>query len=135
MEEDVPLFPQGRYQLREPFVYDCLLLRQSETLTAPADSHNTTGQINPKYHGTKGPLLTSLPAMGLPIDSLVLNTTIQLKSEFPFNLDMNSGNPLGLGKYETESYNDEFLLIIVNLQVLYNLLLQMVNEVARPRPS
>ena len=31
------------------------------------------------------------------LDSRVLQTTSELADEFPFNLDMNSGNPLGVG--------------------------------------
>ncbi|KAG6916336.1 hypothetical protein DXG01_007319 [Tephrocybe rancida] len=104
---------------------------KSEALTAPADKHNTTGQINPKVHGTKGSLLTSLPAMGLPIDSSVLNTTVQLKSEFPFNVDMNSGTPLGVGTLQSTIGNGTrsstataFLVPILsqrsNLDVLMN---------------
>lgn len=32
-------------------------------------------------------------------DSRVLNASAQLSDEFPFNLDVNSGNPLGLSKF------------------------------------
>ena len=34
----------------------------------------------------------------MPADDLVIQTTQELSDEFPFNEDMNSGNPLGLGK-------------------------------------
>ncbi|KAI9061587.1 GMC oxidoreductase [Trametes sanguinea] len=69
---------------------------KTETLSPPADGHNTTGQVNPSVHGHTGPLLTSLPGNASVLDSRVIETTSQLP-EFPFNLDMNSGNPLGVG--------------------------------------
>ena len=47
-------------------------------------------------HGKTGPVLTSLPGNASILDSRVLQTTSEL-TEFPFNLDMNSGNPLGVG--------------------------------------
>lgn len=49
-------------------------------------------------HGYRGPLLTSLPGYATGIDGRVLNTTRELPVEFPFNQDMNSGDPLGIGK-------------------------------------
>lgn len=59
--------------------------------------HNTTGQFEPSVHGFNGPLLTSLPGFPTDIDGRVTNTTVILEDEFPFNIDMNSGNPLGVG--------------------------------------
>ncbi|KAG5219615.1 ATP-dependent RNA helicase [Salix suchowensis] len=58
--------------------------------------HNTTGQFDPAWHGN-GPLRTSLPGFPAVIDPLVIQTTQVLSDEFPFNLDINSGNPLGIG--------------------------------------
>ncbi|KAM5541851.1 hypothetical protein V8D89_004580 [Ganoderma adspersum] len=69
---------------------------KTETLTPPADGHDTQGQIDPAVHGKTGPVLTSLPGNASVLDSRVLQTTAEL-AEFPFNLDMNSGNPLGVG--------------------------------------
>ncbi|KAK7039155.1 hypothetical protein VNI00_010059 [Paramarasmius palmivorus] len=69
---------------------------KSETLSPSADGHNTTGQVDPRFHGTSGPVLTSLPGNTSVLDSRILETSSQL-SEFPFNLDMNSGDPLGVG--------------------------------------
>ncbi|KAI0764113.1 aryl-alcohol oxidase-like protein [Irpex lacteus] len=62
-----------------------------------ADNHNTTGQFDPRWHGT-GPLLTSLPGNPTPIDDRILTTIQELSSsEFVFNEEMNSGKTLGLG--------------------------------------
>ena len=44
-----------------------------------------------------GPLGISLPGVGRPTDDLVLNATAQLSDEFPFNLDFNSGDTIGVG--------------------------------------
>ncbi|KAI0299053.1 aryl-alcohol-oxidase from pleurotus Eryingii [Multifurca ochricompacta] len=65
------------------------ILKSIEKLVPPADHHNTTGQINPRLHGT---------VQGFPsdLDSRVVSATAQLSQEFPFNEDTNSGNPLAL---------------------------------------
>ncbi|EIM81860.1 aryl-alcohol oxidase-like protein [Stereum hirsutum FP-91666 SS1] len=67
-----------------------------ENLTTPADHRNTTGEINPAVHGFKGPLGTSLPGIHTSIDNLVLNASAELSDEYPFNLDMNSGDSIGI---------------------------------------
>lgn len=41
---------------------------------------------------------TSLPAQTIGTDNRVLQATRQLSSEFPFNLDYNSGNTIGISK-------------------------------------
>lgn len=66
-----------------------------ETLVSPPDGHDTTGEINPAIHGTSGPVKISVQDT-TPLDPRIFNTTTQL-AEFPFNQDMNSGNPLGIG--------------------------------------
>ncbi|KAJ7859960.1 glucose dehydrogenase short protein [Mycena olivaceomarginata] len=70
---------------------------KSEKWTPPADHHDTRGQFNPKVHGTKGPISVSLN--GFPwstFEEKVVQTTKELPHEFPFNVDMNSGQPLGV---------------------------------------
>ncbi|KAJ7693406.1 alcohol oxidase [Mycena rosella] len=61
-----------------------------------SDHHNITGQFNPAVHGFNGINTVSLAGFPSPIDDRVIETTTEL-AEFPFNLDMNSGSPLGLG--------------------------------------
>ncbi|KAJ7699844.1 alcohol oxidase [Mycena metata] len=71
---------------------------KNERWSAPADNHNTQGQFNPAIHGTKGPISVSL--LGYPWPEFaqhVIQTTKELPDDFPFNLDMNSGKPLGIG--------------------------------------
>ncbi|KAF5359270.1 hypothetical protein D9756_003070 [Leucocoprinus leucothites] len=70
----------------------------NEKWVAPADNHNTTGQYNPALHNTTGITSISLAGYALPnIDPRIIQTTQDLPDEFPFSLDYNSGNELGLG--------------------------------------
>ncbi|KAJ7434861.1 aryl-alcohol oxidase, partial [Mycena latifolia] len=71
-------------------------MRKNERFSLPSDHHNTTGQFNPAVHGFHGINAVSLAGFPSPIDSRVIETTVELE-EFPFNLDMNSGYQLGLG--------------------------------------
>ncbi|KAJ7246716.1 aryl-alcohol oxidase-like protein [Mycena rebaudengoi] len=71
---------------------------KNEIFSAPADHHNIQGQFDPSVHSTKGVTSVSLPGFDWPIFyHKVLQTTKELPEEFPFNLDTNSGKPLGLG--------------------------------------
>jgi len=72
---------------------------QNEKWTQPTNGHNTTGQFNPVVHGSRGINAVSLNGFASPIDKRVIQVTKDLPEEFPFNLDWNSGKPLGLGKY------------------------------------
>ncbi|KAF7377846.1 GMC oxidoreductase [Mycena sanguinolenta] len=71
---------------------------KNEKWTAPNDNHSTLGQYNPLVHSTTGITSVSLPGFPHPFDPLVIATTKELSRVFPFNLDMNDGFPLGLGK-------------------------------------
>ncbi|KAJ7159783.1 aryl-alcohol-oxidase from pleurotus Eryingii [Mycena filopes] len=70
--------------------------RKNELWSAPADKHNTAGQFDPSVHSTTGINSVSLSGFPTPIDDRIIQTTKDLP-EFHFNLDMNSGTPLGLG--------------------------------------
>ncbi|KAJ7471308.1 pyranose dehydrogenase [Mycena galericulata] len=70
---------------------------KNEKWTAPADGHDTRGQFDPAVHSTTGLTLVSLTGFSYPASARVLQTTKELPDEFPFNLDMNSGTPLGVG--------------------------------------
>ncbi|KAJ7489550.1 pyranose dehydrogenase [Mycena latifolia] len=70
---------------------------KNERWTEPADGHNTQGQFNPRVHGTRGLTSVSLTGFSYPASARVIQTTAELPDEFPFNLDMNSGTPLGIG--------------------------------------
>ncbi|KDR73180.1 hypothetical protein GALMADRAFT_125264 [Galerina marginata CBS 339.88] len=76
-------------------------IRKNELWTPPADKHNIAGQFDPALHSTTGINSVSLAGFPHPIDNRVIETTKQLSKEFPFNLDMNSGNHLGIGWIQT----------------------------------
>ncbi|KAF7376529.1 GMC oxidoreductase [Mycena sanguinolenta] len=61
-----------------------------------APASNATGKFNPAVHGFNGINTVSLQGFPTVIDSRVIQTTTEL-AEYPFNLDMNSGYPLGIG--------------------------------------
>ncbi|KAJ6548569.1 hypothetical protein B0H19DRAFT_1378984 [Mycena capillaripes] len=70
---------------------------KNEKWTLPADHHDTRGQFNPPVHGTNGPIFVSLNGFSLPtFEHKVIQTTKKLPRDFPFNLDPNSGKPLGV---------------------------------------
>ncbi|KAF8071934.1 pyranose dehydrogenase [Lyophyllum atratum] len=76
-------------------------IRKNERWTTPADHHDTTGQFDPSVHGFNGINAVSLSGFPHPTDPRVIQTTVELRHEFPFNKDTNSGNPLGLGWLQT----------------------------------
>ncbi|KAF8259333.1 aryl-alcohol-oxidase from pleurotus Eryingii [Lactarius quietus] len=102
-----------------------------ESLVPPPDGHNTTGEIDPANHGSDGPVEISVQDR-TPLDSRIFNTTTQL-SEFPFNEDANSGDPIGIGwaqysigggrrssasgAYLTPALSRQNLDILINTQV------------------
>ncbi|KAG6818769.1 hypothetical protein H0H93_001983, partial [Arthromyces matolae] len=72
-------------------------IRKNERWADPIDHHDTSGQFDPAVHGYHGTNAVSLHGYPQNIDSRVIQITRDLPDEFPFNLDMNSGDPLGLG--------------------------------------
>lgn len=72
--------------------------KKNELWTAPMDGHNTTGQFDPSVHSSIGINAVSLSGFPTPIDLRVVNATRELGGDFHFNLDMNSGKPLGVGE-------------------------------------
>ncbi|KAJ7039330.1 alcohol oxidase [Mycena alexandri] len=70
---------------------------KNERWTEPADHHDTRGQYNPAVHSTSGVTSVSLAGHRWPVAGRVIQTTKELPNEFPFNLDYNSGSPLGVG--------------------------------------
>ncbi|KAJ6496169.1 aryl-alcohol oxidase-like protein, partial [Mycena sanguinolenta] len=74
---------------------------KSERHVQSADLHDDRGQFLPSAHGFQGRILTSLPGFPTDIDHRVLDTTVELNSTFHYNIDMNKGTPLGVGKHST----------------------------------
>ncbi|KAI0033375.1 alcohol oxidase [Vararia minispora EC-137] len=71
------------------------LILEIDRMTPPADGHNTTGEFDPTAHGKHGSLGISLHIRQYP-DDFVLAATQELP-EFSYNIDYNSGSPLGIG--------------------------------------
>ncbi|KAJ7890707.1 pyranose dehydrogenase [Mycena leptocephala] len=70
---------------------------KNEKWTPPVENHDTRGQFDPSVHSTTGINSVSLAGFPWPIFSQhVLEATKELQGEWAFNLDMNSGKPLGL---------------------------------------
>ncbi|KAJ7246595.1 aryl-alcohol oxidase-like protein [Mycena haematopus] len=81
---------------------------KSEKWTPPADHHNTRGQFNPKVHGTNGPISVSLNGYAWStFEEKVIQTTKELRNDFPFNIDVNSGQPLGVSWLQSTIGNGE----------------------------
>ncbi|KIJ49388.1 GMC oxidoreductase [Sphaerobolus stellatus SS14] len=106
-------------------------IRKNELWTLPTDGHNITGQFDPAAHGFHGINSVSLTGSPSPINDRVIQTTQQLPDEFPYNVDMNSGKPLGLSWLQSTikkgvrsssatSYLAPEFLNRPNLQVLLN---------------
>ncbi|KAJ7259083.1 aryl-alcohol oxidase [Mycena haematopus] len=71
---------------------------KNEKWTAPADNHDPRDEYDPAVHSTHGINSVSLSGSRWPIfENHVIQTTRELPDEFPFNLDYNSGEPLGVG--------------------------------------
>ncbi|KAF8994728.1 pyranose dehydrogenase [Cyathus striatus] len=70
---------------------------KNEHFYFPVDGHSIVGQFDPKFHNFTGMSSVSLSEFERPLDSLYLQTSQYLNDEFPFDLDVNDGIPLGLG--------------------------------------
>lgn len=73
--------------------------KRSESWTPPADHHNTAGQFDPSVHGKNGPVSVSLNGFKTPVDGMTALAEKELRGAFEFNIDQNSGKPLGMGTY------------------------------------
>lgn len=60
--------------------------------------HAITSSIHSLFTSYTGQLGTSMTGILLPTDGRVFNASAQLADEYPFNLDVNSGNPIGISK-------------------------------------
>lgn len=73
---------------------------QTSRLVPPADHHDTSGEVNPADHGF-GPVEISVFGFPTEIDDRVIGTAKIPGSEFPFNVDISSGKPVGVGQRQT----------------------------------
>ncbi|TFK22911.1 pyranose dehydrogenase [Coprinopsis marcescibilis] len=74
-----------------PYIY------KTEKWTSPSDGHDDRGEYDPKYHSTTGLVSVSITGATQAIDAKVIQASKELGGEFQYNVDMNSGNLLGLG--------------------------------------
>ncbi|KAJ7599877.1 alcohol oxidase [Mycena floridula] len=72
-------------------------MRKNEHFMLPSDGRNASDEFNPAVHGFHGVNSITLASDLHEMDPLVFAATADLPDEFPFNIDMNSGNPLGVG--------------------------------------
>ncbi|KAG7445390.1 uncharacterized protein BT62DRAFT_1007126 [Guyanagaster necrorhizus] len=85
------------WEALQPYMRRASSFPLNERFVAPSDHHNTSGQFDPAVHGFHGVNAVSLPGYQRGTDGSVLQTTMVLSSEFPFNVDYNSGYQLGIG--------------------------------------
>ncbi|KAF7783311.1 CAZyme family AA3 [Agaricus bisporus var. burnettii] len=118
-------------------------IKKSEKFEHPADDHDTSEQFDPNIHGFSGNVAVTLPGfIHPPVDSATLQAARQLEQDFRFNLDMNSGSPLGIGWLQSTighdgtrsssatSYLDAQTRSRENLHIVTNTLVTRVLETA-----
>ncbi|KAK1232581.1 hypothetical protein PQX77_004292 [Marasmius sp. AFHP31] len=69
---------------------------RNEKLTPFMDGHDTFKQVNVSIHGYSGLVADSLANFPSSLDPKVIAAIQELGDEFPYNLDMNDGNELGV---------------------------------------
>ncbi|KAJ2927308.1 hypothetical protein H1R20_g9787, partial [Candolleomyces eurysporus] len=63
----------------------------------PANNHDTTGEYDPRFHSTRGLTYVTAPNSPQAIDPKVIQASRELGGEFKYNIDINSGDELGIG--------------------------------------
>ena len=69
---------------------------KNERLVPSADGHDTSDQVDPRFHG-HGPLSVSLANFPGVLGEHVIQATEEVEG-FNFNLDISSGNTIGVGE-------------------------------------
>jgi len=69
---------------------------KSSRLVPPVDGRNTSGFVDPTAHGN-GPIEISLIGMPTELTDRMLETSLMSTTEFPFTVDINAGNGVGIG--------------------------------------
>ncbi|RXW16745.1 hypothetical protein EST38_g9110 [Candolleomyces aberdarensis] len=82
---------------------------KSEKWTAPVGGRDPTGQYDPRYHGTDGPIRVSLTWSGPDDFDRRASRNTEIQKEFIEKLDSNDGEPAGLCAYYTVFLLDENL--------------------------
>ena len=71
---------------------------QHERWVEPNRDVDTTGMYNPRVHNTKGMTFVSLTNFPDDSDAKVRQAADEIGGDFRWNLDYNSGDPLGVGR-------------------------------------
>ncbi|KAF4610036.1 hypothetical protein D9613_010641 [Agrocybe pediades] len=94
--------PSWSWNALQPYV------RKHEGFVPPVDGRNPAGEFDSRFHGFLGPIHTTFAALLSPsINTRILAASRQLQADFSFNLDMNSGTPLGTGWHQSTTGNGE----------------------------
>ncbi|KAF5371725.1 hypothetical protein D9758_003500 [Tetrapyrgos nigripes] len=80
--------------------------RKNEHFTQPADKHNITGQFDPTVHSFNGTMSVTLSGFLHQMDALAIESSMT-SEEWPFNLDFNGGNTLGISWMQSTILNGE----------------------------
>ncbi|KAF9445825.1 GMC oxidoreductase, partial [Macrolepiota fuliginosa MF-IS2] len=82
-------------------------IKRNEKIEPPGDNHDVEGEFDPSVHSSTGKVVVTLPNNLSPaIDAATLQASNELGGNFQFNLDMNSGKPLGLGRWHVTIGHD-----------------------------
>ncbi|KAJ7579827.1 alcohol oxidase [Mycena floridula] len=76
-------------------------VRKNEHFTLPENGRNVSGEFDPRFHSFDGINSVTLPGILHEMDPRVFAAAAELADEFPFNLDTNSGNQIGIGWAQT----------------------------------
>ncbi|KAJ7579809.1 alcohol oxidase [Mycena floridula] len=76
-------------------------IHKNEHFTFPENNRNVSGEFDPRFHSFNGVNSVTLPGMVHQMDPRAFAAASELADEFPFNLDMNSGKPIGIGWAQT----------------------------------
>ncbi|KAJ7164502.1 aryl-alcohol oxidase [Mycena filopes] len=110
---------------------------KNEKWTPPADLHDTTGQFDPSAHSTHGVTPVSLPGFAWPVGPRVMQALEELPDAFPYNRDMNAGNPLGwlqstIGGGKRSTSASSYLAPVAERRNLHVLLHARVTRLVQP---
>ena len=94
----LPYFKKVRHRTNRLPGKDSQISFQSEKFNLPVDGHNVSDQFTPEVHGFDGIIGVSVPGAARATDDRIIAVTQEL-DEFPYRVDMNSGEHLGVGGY------------------------------------
>jgi hypothetical protein len=70
---------------------------QTERFSHDITSQDLNGHIDPSLHGRSGALDVTASYTNISLNNYLLQATREASDEFPFKLDMNDGEPIGIG--------------------------------------